>query len=316
MIGDALTDALGTLSRHLRLAYAAIEVESTEGGHPISVAVGEAKHRRPTVVELEQHGRPWGRMSLVVAPGREPFGPRDRRLLNDVANQIGALVESLVINQALRRSRERLIAGREEERRRIRRDLHDGLGPALATRSMWLAYARNHVRDDPEEVDTVLERMSTQVLEEIKDIRRLVDDLRPKVLDQLGLVSALRQHAAAPIGEPGQHNRPIRWTVLADDVEPLPAAVEVASYRIVREALNNAEKHSGADEARVSLTREGNQLIVTISDSGIGLPANVEPGVGLGSMRERAEELGGSFELASKPGIGTTITARLPLEFT
>ncbi len=313
-IDDALTGALTTLSRTLRLGYAAIEVDGAEGDDRIAVSVGEPD-RAPTVVELKHHGQPWGRLSLGVSRGREPFGPRDRRLLDDVGSQLGALVASLVMNQDLRRSRERIIAAREEERRRIRRDLHDGLGPALAGQSMQLQFARELLRTDAEKVDPVLERLSGEVRDAIAEIRRLVDDLRPKVLDQLGLVSALQQHAAgSSLSRTGEDESGtvMSWSVSASDVEPLPAAVEVAAYRIVIEAVNNAAKHSFASHCQVDLQRVNGHLAIRISDNGKGLPQKPGAGVGLGSMRERAEELGGTFNISSDTR-GTAIAVRLPL---
>lgn len=313
-IEDALTDALTRLTRTLRLVYAGIEVDGRDGNEDIVVSVGEPD-RPPTMVELEHHGQPWGRLSLGVSRGREPFGPRDRRLLDDVASQLGALVASLVMNRDLRRSRERIISAREEERRRIRRDLHDGLGPALAGQSMQLQFARELLRTDAKQVDAVLERMNGEVRDAIAEIRRLVDDLRPKVLDQLGLVSALRQHAAgASFSRAGEGDVAglMSWSVSAGDVEPLPAAVEVAAYRIVLEGVNNAAKHSAASHCQVDLQRVDGTLRVTIADNGRGLPQEVRTGVGLGSMRERAEELGGTFDLVSTRR-GTTVTIHLPL---
>ena len=311
---EALTDALSTLARTLRLGYAAIEVDGGDGREDLAVSVGEPD-LLPTVVELKHHGQPWGRLSLGVARGREPFGPRDRRLLDDVGSQLGALVASLVMNQDLRRSRERIIAAREEERRRIRRDLHDGLGPALAGQSMQLQFARELLTTDPEKLDPVLERLSAQVRDAIAEIRRLVDDLRPKVLDQLGLVSALQQHASGSAlsrtGE-GATGSVMSWSVSAGDVEPLPAAVEVAAYRIVLEAVNNAAKHSFASHCQVDLERANGNLMIRISDNGRGLPQKPGVGVGLGSMRERAEELGGTYDLVSGRS-GTTILIHLPL---
>jgi signal transduction histidine kinase len=316
-VKETLTQALTTLTRTLRLGYAGVEVEGANGSEPLLVAVGDPE-LETTVVGLEHQGRPWGRLSLGTARGREPFGDRDRRLLDDVASQLAALVASLMMNQELRRSRLRIITAREEERRRIRRDLHDGLGPALAGQSMQLQYARELLKTSPEQVDPVLERMSSQVRDDIAEIRRLVDDLRPKVLDQLGLVSALQQQAGGASLSRGAGTDKVgtlmRWTVEAGDVEPLPAAVEVAAYRIVLEAVNNAAKHSQATDCRVDLSRVDGHLDIVIADNGTGMPAQRGTGVGLGSMRERAEELGGTFTVTSDHDHGTSIAVRLPLQ--
>ena len=145
---------------------------------------------------------------------REPFGPRDRRLLEDVGTQVGALVQALAGSRELQRTRERLVAAREEERRRLRRDLHDGLGPSLATTLMRLEVARDLVDRDPVAARDLVAQLVDQTEADIGEVRRLVDGLRPPALDQLGLVSALRQRA-------DQHNQAValgstapRWTVI------------------------------------------------------------------------------------------------------
>jgi two-component system NarL family sensor kinase len=257
-----------------------------------------------------------GVLRLEVESSRDPFGPGDRRLLEDVGSQVGALVQAVAINRELQRSRERLVATREEERRRLRRDLHDGLGPSLASLAMRLESAQELVAVDPEKAAELVGQLSEQAREEIAEVRRLVDGLRPPALDQLGLVSALRQRAellsipavAAPDGTP------MRVTIDAsNDVEPLPAAVEVAAYRIALEAVTNARKHSGAASCVLVLRRDGAGLRLRVTDSGVGLAEEHTPGVGLFSMRERAQELGGTCVVTSEAGSGTTVDVVLPI---
>ena len=130
-----------------------------------------------------------------MAPQRDPFGPGDRRLLEDVGVQVGALVQAVLANRELQRSRQRLVTAREEERRRLRRDLHDGLGPALATLAMRLESVSDLISRDPAGAAELADTLSEQARAEILEVRRLVDGLRPPALDQLGLVSALRQRA-------------------------------------------------------------------------------------------------------------------------
>ncbi|MFC7724889.1 ATP-binding protein [Nocardioides sp. GCM10028917] len=309
-VEDTLSRVLDTLARSLRLSYAEIDVRPAEEGDPVRVSIG-TEHRAPTVVDLRSGGRPWGRLTLGVARGREPFGPRDERLLDDVATQIGTLVESLILNQALQHSRELLVTAREEERKRLRMDLHDRLGPDLAMVSMHLDNARRLLADDPTRVDALLAQIAAETRSHITEVRRLVDDLRPQALDQLGLVTALRERASGW----STGDTTMRWTVDAADVEPLPAAVEVAAYRIVLEAVHNAAKHSRATTCRVALTLEHRGLHVAIADNGRGTTNPARPGgVGLTSMRQQAEELGGAFSVESTPGRGTTVTALLPFD--
>jgi two-component system NarL family sensor kinase len=312
---DALEETLRLLSRRLRLSYASIEVYGEADRDPIEAAIGR-RRGRPTTIDLVAGGSTLGRMELEVAAGRDPFGPSDRRLLADVGSQVGALVQAVSINRELQSSRQRLVTAREEERRRVRRDLHDGLGPALATLAMGLDSARDLLDEDPARAAVLLGQLSDQTRDEIAEVRRLVDGLRPPVLDQLGLVSALRQRAE-------EHNVAVRsgtrggliWSVdAAEDLEPLPAAVEVAAYRIVVEAVANAVRHSSAEACAVSLRRDPHALRIEVLDTGVGLPPDPVPGVGLGSIRERAEELGGTCSITSGRGSGTVVSVRLPLD--
>jgi two-component system NarL family sensor kinase len=157
----------------------------------------------------------------------------------------------------------------------------------------------------------VLGGLADLARDDIAEVRRLVDGLRPAALDQLGLVSALRQRAAQhelAVGHQGTV-----WKVEAEDnVEPLPAAVEVAAYRIALEAVTNAVRHSGARACTVTLRREDGRLRVRIEDDGVGMAESLTSGVGLSSMRERAEELGGACSV-THDGRGTVVEALLPL---
>jgi two-component system NarL family sensor kinase len=315
---EALQEMLALLARRLRLSYAGIEVFGTTPSDRIDTSVGEP-HGRATTVDLAVGDASLGRLRLEVSPSRDPFGPGDRRLLEDVGAQVGALVQAVRVNRELQRSRQRLITAREEERRRLRRDLHDGLGPSLATLAMHLEAARDLIGEDPHRAADLVGELAEQTRGDIGEVRRLVDGLRPPALDQLGLVSALQQRA-------DQHNLAAReqrgeprmtWSVqAADDLEPLPAAVEVAAYRIVVEAVTNALRHSSAETCAVTLDRDERALHIRIRDTGNGVSPTPRPGVGLSSMRERAAELGGTCTLTSSPGVGTVIEARLPITAT
>ena len=199
----------------------------------------------------------------------------------------------------LQRWRERLVNAREgEERRRLRRDLHDGLGPQLATLTLRLDAARNLLGTEPKAADALLAGLKTQVQAAISDIRRLVYDLRPPALDELGLIPAIREQAA----NYGQNG--LKISVEAPERLPvLPAAVEVAAYRIAQEAMTNIVRHAKAQACHVRLS-VNHQLELEITDDGIGLPEERRAGVGLPSMRERVAELGGTFAAERLPGGG------------
>jgi signal transduction histidine kinase len=218
-------------------------------------------------------------------------------------------VQAAVLVADLQHSRERLVAAREEERRRLRRDLHDGVGPELAGMALQLDSLASRVRDDPtlvERVRLLRDRMRGTVVE----VRRVVDDLRPPALDELGLAGALREHLAVYSSAPDGASVELSADGLP---EGLPAAVEVAAYRIVAEAVANAMRHGHAAHCAVRLSLHDGGVGVEVTDDGSGIAADARPGVGLQSIDDRATEIGGSLEVSSGPS-GTTVRAWLPLE--
>ncbi|MCW5852985.1 MAG: sensor histidine kinase, partial [Anaerolineae bacterium] len=220
-------------------------------------------------------------------------------------------------------SRERIVTAREEERRRLRRDLHDGLGPVLFGLTLKLDAISNLMERDPAAAHTIVDDLKRQAQGTIVDIRRLVYELRPPALDELGLVSALREyasHSSANEGASGEaltngSGQPVRVSIEAPSVLPtLPAAVEVAVYRIALEALTNTTRHAHAHTCVIRLALiPADALEVEIVDDGVGLSPDHRAGVGLTSMRERAEELGGSCSIESGVRGGTRVVARIPL---
>jgi signal transduction histidine kinase len=210
----------------------------------------------------------------------------------------------------LQRSRERLVAAREEERRRLRRDLHDGLGAQLAGLNVQTGTLRRLIGRDPAAADELVVELRDELRGAITDIRRLVYDLRPPALDDLGLIAALHQ-LAERYGAEGEQ---LRVSVEApEDLPHLPAAVEVAVYRIAQEALTNVVRHAQAEECVVRLAVKEDVVVLDISDAGVGIPAERTAGVGLSSMYERAAELGGRCVVESVPKGGTQVLVRLPL---
>ena len=295
-----------TVADALRLPYAALEL----GAPPVARLAAERGERPDAVVErlLAFQGQPVGR--LVVAPRgpAEPLSASDLRLLDDLAQQIGVAAHAAVLTEDLRASRERLVTAREEERRRLRRDLHDGLGPSLAAIGMRAGAAESLVRGDPDRAAALLAELQAEITTAVADVRRLVDALRPPAIDEVGLVGALRL-AADRLDSPGAP----RLEVGSDGRLPdLPAAVEVAAYRIGTEAMTNAVRHAGAATCSLRLVG-GDDLTVVVEDDGRGLPTAPRPGVGLVSMHERAAELGGECRVEPRPGGGTRVVARLPL---
>jgi signal transduction histidine kinase len=310
-----------TVRDSLKLPYAAIVLRSDDPSSAIEVASGlpvAGVLRLPLTYQHERVGE------LILgprAPG-EAFGPADRRLLEDLAHQAGAAVHAVRLTADLQRSREQLITAREEERRRLRRDLHDGLGPALAAQMLKVGSARMLLPSDPETADALLKELEIDLETALKDIRRLVYRLRPPALDELGLVAAIREtaeqyrprQAAADDSSGGES---LHILVEAPGcLSPLPAAVEVAAYRIAQEGLTNVVRHASATSCLIRLSIEEGRLRIQISDDGVGLLAERRAGVGLTSMRERATELGGTFLVESPAAGGTRLMASLPLPAT
>lgn len=228
----------------------------------------------------------------------------DRQLMTELADQLGAVVHADGLLASVRSAQERLVLAREEERRRLRRDLHDGLGPTLAGLTLQVDTVRNQVAPNAT-TDAELVALRTGIQDAVMDVRRIVEGLRPAALDDLGLVDAVQVLAGRTAG--------LTVDVTAEDLGRPPAAVEVAAYRIVQEGLTNAVKHARASRASVVLRLGASCLEVQVSDDGTGELRTRADGVGLGSMRERAEEIGGSFEVCAEAGVGTTVRARLPL---
>ncbi|CAA9271515.1 MAG: hypothetical protein AVDCRST_MAG26-2844 [uncultured Chloroflexia bacterium] len=304
-----LRSVVQTVREALRLAYAAIELRQ-EDGLRIAASGGDPV-TRPLRLPLAYQGEQVGELVLGPRAGEGAFSPADRRLLEDLARQAGVAVHAVRLTADLQRSRERLVTAREEERRRLRHDLHDGLGPALASMSLQLAAARNLVADRPEAAE-LLTTLKAQMHDAVADIRGVVYALRPPVLDELGLVAAIDEYAARYRGsgpDAGLHAA----VEAPPSLPPLSAAVEVAAYRIALEALTNVARHSGAHSCTIRLAIAGGALRLEVVDDGHGLRPDTHTGTGLISMRERAQELGGTFEIEGTPGEGTMVRARLPL---
>jgi signal transduction histidine kinase len=290
------------------VSYVSLEVDRA-GGERLVVTRGT---RPPEVrtLPISYRGEEVGRVVLPARGLRSRLSRRDEQLLGDLVRQAAVAARTSRLADELQDSRERLVVAREEERRRIRRDLHDGLGPSLGGVVFQLESARLQVGRDPEGAQRSIAATTGLVQDVVADVRRLVHDLRPPALDDLGLVGALRQHAER-ISATG----PVT-TVEAGELGQLSAAVEVAAYRIVGEALTNVVRHASARTARVCLAVTGDRLVVEVADDGVGIPAEAQAGVGLLSLRERAAELGGRTEVSCPRTGGTLVRAWLPLSRT
>lgn len=250
--------------------------------------------------------------ALVVSP---QLGRRLRadevRLLEELGRHAGVAVDAVHLAEQVAGHHRALVTAREEERRRLGRELHDDLGPTVAGLSMQLGALRPLVRTDPDAVVARLARLEDAAAGALVDIRRVAHELRPPVLDQLGIGRAVQQVA---------ESLDLLLVEQVIDVGALPAAVEVAAYRIASEALNNVARHAGTRAVRFGLRTLGDNLVLTVGDDGCGSACGgtAERGQGLGTttMRERAEELGGTLSVRPGDPRGTVVTAVLPLSST
>ena len=309
---EILPTLVQTVRESLNLPYVALTL-GHDATAPVAAATGiQAPHC--IHFPLTYQGVLVGYLLVSPRRGESDLAPRDDRLLTDLAQQAGVAVHGVQVMDDLQRTladlrgaRERLVLAREEERRRLRRDLHDDLAPTLAGLAITAGTIHTLIPTNPSKAAMLACEQQIAIREAVSNIRRLVYDLRPPALDELGLLAAVRERAAQ------YRTSDLAIRVEASDVLPsLPAAVEVAVYRIVQEALMNVVKHAQARQCTIRLTHT-DTLILEVRDDGKGL-ANVHSiGVGLQSMRERAVELGGTCTIERLPERGTRVVVTLPL---
>ena len=293
----ALEAALTEVASALRLRWIAVECGGT-----VVAEVGGPPGPPQAEVELHHEGRTIGAVRTVV--GRR-LRPRHITLLQSLAHQIAPVLHARALATELRLSRDRLVAAQAEERRRLLRDLHDGLGPTLAALAFKADTARNVVAADPG-AETLLLEIRDRLRDTVTDVRRVVNGLRPPELDQLGLGGALTRL----VGDlPG----PTRFRLtVADPTAELPANVAVTAYRIVQVALTNVLRHAGAATCDIVVVTAESRLVLTVRDDGRGDVGDNHSGNGFATMRERAQELGGALTVRSGAEGGTVVTATLP----
>jgi len=301
-----LTGVAAALRVALRLPYVAIsdgrDVLAADGAAPTSVAA----------MPLTYAGEEIGCLHIGLRPGERVLDEDDLPALRLVAAPLAVAIRAFTLSADLQSSRARLVVTREEERRRLRRDLHDGLGPTLTGLALAADAATNFLDDEPDKTRELLSALRRDTRIALADVRRLVDDLRPPALDEVGLVGALQQRAEQLRWR--QDGTTFHVRLLAPDELPtLPAAVEVAAYRIATEALVNVARHARANEALIEVNCL-DSLDVAVTDDGHDEGAWM-PGVGLEAMRERAAEVGGRLE-AGPSATGGRVFVSIPLEST
>ena len=306
-VDDLLPSVTESLRSELRLDAVAIDVVA-DGEWSRVATSGEPMTARQRVVELAHHDEVVGR--LIVGWEHGPhLRHRDERVLAEIVAPLGLAVGWVRLVDELRRSGAELVAARAEEQRRLRRDLHDGLGPALTGVSLGVRAALSKLdREEPGAVHgarELLARSADEVDALVIEVRRIARDLRPTALDQLGLLGAISALTERFSDQLEFH------LSMPSSATSLPAAAEVAVYRIVTEAVTNVVRHAAATECWLTMVI-GPDIDVTIVDDGIGLTDGRVAGIGLTAMRERAAELGGRVQVSEVVPHGTSISVRIP----
>jgi two-component system NarL family sensor kinase len=308
--GDDLLAALvRSLERSLRFDAIAIDLAVPGGGWQQAASVGgDAAHHHEVV--LRHGGEVVGRL-VVGWDGAPSMRAREAEMLDQLAGPLGLAVSWVRLAADLRRSSLAVVSAREEERRRLRRDLHDGVGPTLTGVSLGLRTAvrqldRSAARGSPQPSPALLTRLADEVDGVVVEIKRIVRDLRPTALDQLGLAGAVAEFSRKFAGD-----LDIELSLPPPPTPPLPAAVEAAAYRIVTEALTNVVRHAHAQRCWVRIVTKG-PVSIDVIDDGVGIDLRRSPGVGLTAMRERAAELGGVVRFVPGSPTGTHLHVDLP----
>jgi signal transduction histidine kinase len=322
---DVLDTILDTVTQAFNVPHAEIHLNN-DNGYEVSAVKGKPIGR-PMVMPLLYKSEIIGQLLLSPRSPGESWSSVDLQLLEELVRQVGTAIHSARVTKELKRSnqyllaaRERLVNAREEERKRIRHNLHDGVIPSLAALTLKSGAALRLLNISTDRAANVLQEIIGNLEENMQDIRALVRNLRPPAIDQLGLIDALRERIKEFESNPEIQSEGIKINYIACSSlkTKLPAAVEVATYMIVQEAVLNVWRHARAKNCNIFIERrvnkENDELYIRVEDDGKGFNKEYLHGIGITSMRERTQELGGkwSIEKVSDNG-GTCVTAILPL---
>jgi signal transduction histidine kinase len=259
---------------------------------------------RETGFAVRHQGDPLGAVSVVM-PANEPLGPAQRKLLEDVAAQTGLVLRNVGLLEDLRASRRRLVAAQDAERRRLERNIHDGAQQQLVALQVKQRLAEGMIERAPDKARELMTQLQGDTAQALDDLRDLARGIYPPLLADKGLETALESQAR-------KSGLPI--TLAPDGVVRYDQDVEAAVYFCVLEALQNVAKYARATAITVALHDADRRLLFEVKDDGVGFdPAHAVGGMGLRSMSDRVEAVGGSLEVTSTPGRGTTVVGTIPL---
>jgi signal transduction histidine kinase len=251
------------------------------------------------VAMVRHQGRLVGALTVTLPPGRA-LSPVEQRLLADLAAQVGVALDNLRLIEELRASRLRIVAAQDEERRRIERDIHDGVQQRLVSLSLALRMAATGPTSTA--ATTALDSAAAEAGAALAELRRLARGIHPAIVSEGGLVAALESLA---------ERSAVPTEVVGVPLERLPPPVEVTVYYLVAEALANAAKHARATVVEIKVDRLDGGVRVVVADNGVG-GAKPNTGSGLTGLADRVAALDGAFQVDSPPGQGTRLRAEIP----
>ena len=255
-------------------------------------------------IEVRHRGEPLGALSVTM-PASDPMNPSKERLVRDLAAQAGPVLGNVRLIEELRASRQRLVAAQDEERRKLERNLHDGVQQQLVALAVKLKLADTMIDRDPRVAHESLARLQDEAQQTLEDLRDLARGIYPPLLADKGLSAALEsqaRRAAIPV------------SLASDGIGRYGRDVEATVYFCALEALNNVAKYASASSATIELCETDGSLAFAVHDDGVGFDTRrTSRGTGLQGMADRLDAVGGSFTVESEPGSGTTVTGRVPI---
>lgn len=280
---------------------------------------GQTDLHRHASVPLVAQDQSVGILNLLLPPGRE-FSAEELNMLESVGHEVAITIQRSRLFEQVRDQEhtrrqllQRLLVAQEDERRRIAQDLHDHAGQMMTALIIQLAQLASKAEEEGAVVAGALRHLHDLAQQGLDELRKLVYELRPSILDDLGLGPAVRWYSDTYVRAAGLHTE----AHIGELGQRLPAELETVAFRIIQEAATNTLRHAQASKLEIRVDVRGDMLLVMVRDDGMGFDLDSSDRdrrtLGLHGMRERAQLVGGTLQVLSVPGVGTTVLARLPL---